>query len=40
MSEITNQNLSCVTETLLIPLYIRAVESQRPAALGGFCASR
>lgn len=33
MSEITNQNLSGVAETLLIPLYIRAIESQRPDAL-------
>lgn len=33
MSEIANQNLSGVAETLLIPLYIRAIESQRPDAL-------
>ena len=33
MSEITNQNLSGVAETLLLPLYIRAMESQRPDAL-------
>ena len=33
MSEITNQTLSGVAETLLIPLYIRALESQRPDAL-------
>jgi O-methyltransferase involved in polyketide biosynthesis len=33
MSEITNPNLSGVAETLLITLYIRAVESQRPDAL-------
>jgi len=33
MSEIVNQNLSGVAETLLIPLYIRAIESQRPDAL-------
>jgi O-methyltransferase involved in polyketide biosynthesis len=33
MSEITHQNLNGVAETLLIPLYIRAVESQRPDAL-------
>jgi methyltransferase (TIGR00027 family) len=33
MSEITNQSLSDVAETLLIPLYIRAMESQRPDAL-------
>ena len=33
MSEIANQDLSGVAETLLIPLYIRAVESQRPDAL-------
>lgn len=33
MSEITNQNLNSVAETLLITLYIRAMESQRPDAL-------
>lgn len=33
MSEITNQALSGVAETLLIPLYIRALESQRTDAL-------
>ena len=33
MPEIANQNLSGVAETLLIPLYIRAIESQRPDAL-------
>jgi len=33
MSEITDQNLSGVAETLLFTLYIRAVESQRPDAL-------
>src|SRR5512136_740552 len=33
MSEITNPNLSGVAETLLITLYIRAMESQRPDAL-------
>ena len=33
MSEITNRTLSGVAETLLIPLYIRAVETQRPDAL-------
>jgi O-methyltransferase involved in polyketide biosynthesis len=33
MSKITNQNLSGVAETLLLPLYIRAMESQRPDAL-------
>ena len=33
MSEIANQNLSGVAETLLIPLYIRAMESQRPDAI-------
>jgi O-methyltransferase involved in polyketide biosynthesis len=33
MSGITHQNLNGVAETLLIPLYIRAVESQRPDAL-------
>ncbi len=33
MSETTNQGLSGVAETLLIPLYIRAMESQRPDAL-------
>jgi methyltransferase (TIGR00027 family) len=33
MSEITNHNLDGVAETLLLPLYIRAMESQRPDAL-------
>jgi len=33
MSKNANQNLSGVAETLLIPLYIRAIESQRPDAL-------
>jgi len=33
MSEITSQNLSGVPETLLLPLYFRAIESQRPDAL-------
>jgi hypothetical protein len=33
MSETTNPNLSGVAETLLITLYIRAIESQRPDAL-------
>jgi methyltransferase (TIGR00027 family) len=33
MSETTNQDLSGVAETLLITLYIRAIESQRPDAL-------
>jgi methyltransferase (TIGR00027 family) len=33
MSETTNQDLSGVAKTLLITLYIRAVESQRPDAL-------
>src|SRR5512139_1009939 len=33
MSEMTKPNLSGVAETLLIPLYIRATESQRPDAL-------
>ena len=33
MSEISLQSLSDVAETLLIPLYIRAVETQRPDAL-------
>ena len=33
MSEITDQSLSGVAETLLITLYIRAMESQRPDAL-------
>lgn len=33
MPEITNHNLSGVAETLLITLYIRAMESQRPDAL-------
>jgi O-methyltransferase involved in polyketide biosynthesis len=33
MSENTNQGLSGVAETLLLPLYNRAMESQRPDAL-------
>lgn len=33
MSETTNQNLSGVAETLLMTLYIQAMESQRPDAL-------
>ena len=33
MSETTNQGLSDVSETLLMTLYIRAMESQRPDAL-------
>jgi O-methyltransferase involved in polyketide biosynthesis len=33
MPEIANQNLSGVAETLLIPLYNRAMESQRPDAI-------
>jgi O-methyltransferase involved in polyketide biosynthesis len=33
MSETTNQGLSGVSETLLIPLYNRAMESQRPDAM-------
>jgi O-methyltransferase involved in polyketide biosynthesis len=33
MAEIDFQNLSDVAETLLIPLYIRAIESQHPDAL-------
>ncbi len=33
MSEISNQSLSGVAETLFLPLYIRAMESQRPDAL-------
>ena len=33
MSETANQNLSGVAETLLMTLYIRAMESQRPDAL-------
>jgi methyltransferase (TIGR00027 family) len=33
MSETANQNLSGVAKTLLITLYIRAIESQRPDAL-------
>src|SRR5512136_2329712 len=33
MSENTNQGLSGVAETLLMTLYIRAMESQRPDAL-------
>ena len=33
MSETTNQDLSGVAGTLLITLYIRAMESQRPDAL-------
>jgi O-methyltransferase involved in polyketide biosynthesis len=33
MSETTNRTLSGVAETLLMTLYIRAMESQRPDAL-------
>lgn len=33
MPEIVNQNLSGVSETLLIPLYHRAMETQRPDAI-------
>jgi len=33
MNETANQNLSDVEKTLLIPLYIRAMESQRPDGL-------
>ena len=33
MPETTNPDLSGVSETLLLPLYIRAMESQRPDAL-------
>lgn len=33
MSEIVNQNLSGVSESLLVTLYLRAMESQRPDAL-------
>jgi O-methyltransferase involved in polyketide biosynthesis len=33
MSEIDGQDLSGVSETLLITLYLRAMESQRPDAL-------
>jgi O-methyltransferase involved in polyketide biosynthesis len=33
MPEIANRNLSGVAETLLIPLYNRALESQRPDAI-------
>ena len=33
MSEPPPQSLGDVAETLLIPLYIRAIESQRPHAL-------
>ena len=33
MAEITDQTLSGVAETLLITLYIRAMESRRPDAL-------
>jgi len=33
MSGISDQNLIGVTETLLLPLYIRALESQRPDAI-------
>ncbi|WP_455207442.1 class I SAM-dependent methyltransferase [Kaarinaea lacus] len=33
MFDTTNQDLSGVAETLLIPLYVRALESQRPDAL-------
>jgi len=33
MSEIVNLNLSGVSETLLVTLYLRAMETQRPDAL-------
>lgn len=33
MTEIASQNLDGVAETLLFPLYVRAIESQRPDAL-------
>lgn len=33
MSTQTIQNLNAVSRTLLIPLYFRAMESQRPDAL-------
>ncbi len=33
MSETTNQNLSGVSETYLVPLYWKAMESQRPDAM-------
>ena len=33
MSETTHQDLSSVSETLLIPLYCRAIETQRPDAM-------
>ena len=33
MPEITGKDLSGVAETLFLPLYIRAMESQRPDAL-------
>ena len=33
MTETTSPTLSGVAETLLLPLYIRALESQRPDAL-------
>lgn len=33
MPKIANQNLSGVSETLLIPLYHQALESQRPDAI-------
>jgi len=33
MSETTNHHLSGVSETLLVTLYLRAMESQRPDAL-------
>jgi hypothetical protein len=33
MSDVTAQSLSGVAETLLIPLYLRAMESQRPDAM-------
>jgi len=33
MSETSNRDLSGVPETLLIPLYVRAMESQRPDAM-------
>ena len=33
MSQKIDQNLSGVAETLLLPLYIRAMESKRPDAI-------
>jgi O-methyltransferase involved in polyketide biosynthesis len=35
MSETLEQDLSGVAETLLLPLYVRAMESQRPGP--AFC---